>query len=111
MYTSATKCPYPVYAEPSRELYDLLGMTSTFALGDKAPDYVEQSVIGTVLGSMKQMLGQGWNMMKGGDFKQVGGEFLIEDGRCTWVHRMKTTRDHTEVDELRRVLGISESGS
>lgn len=44
--------------------------------------------------------------MKGGDFYQVGGEFLFENERVTWCHRMKNTRDHAEIPEMRKVLGL-----
>ena len=44
--------------------------------------------------------------LKGGDFKQVGGEFLFENGECTWAHRMKTTRGHAEVSEIRNLIGL-----
>ena len=45
-------------------------------------------------------------MMKGGNFHQVGGEFMFENERVTWCHRMKNTRDHAEIPEMRRVLGL-----
>lgn len=45
---------------------------------------------------------------KGGDHRQIGGEFLFElkgeEKQITWCHRMKTTRDHTEISELARIL-------
>lgn len=56
--------------------------------------------------SIFQGLSTGKNALKGGDFKQVGGEFLFENGECTWVHRMETTRGHSEVSELRNLLGL-----
>ena len=30
----------------------------------------------------------------------------MEDGECLWVHRMTTTRDHSEIPEIRRVTGL-----
>lgn len=51
-------------------------------------------------------------MLKGGDSWQVGGEFLFvkkgENWEVEWCHRMKTTRDHTEMGELKKVLGVKE---
>lgn len=60
--------------------------------------------------------------------QQVGGEFLFEsenregetpspaeenkelgdevEERVTWCHRMRNTRDHAEIPELREVLGL-----
>lgn len=67
--------------------------------------------------------------------KQVGGEFLFEpitdvmqspivpspngeskeeyfeeEKKVTWCHRMKNTRDHAEIPELREVLGFEDHG-
>lgn len=108
MYIEATSCPFPVYADPTRKLYDLLGMTRTLSLGSK-PDYIHTHVLINSVQSVFQGLGTGKNALKGGDFKQVGGEFLFERGECTWAHRMKTTRDHAEVTDLRGLLGLDGS--
>lgn len=108
MYVEATKCPFPVYAEPTRKLYDLLGMTRTLNLGAK-PEYQQSSIMLMSAQSIMQSLGSGRKALKGGDFKQVGGEFLFENGRCTWAHRMRTTRDHTEIVETRKLLGLDET--
>lgn len=45
-------------------------------------------------------------MLRGGDFRQVGGEFLFENGKVTWCHRMRNTRDHAEIPDLRKHLGL-----
>lgn len=105
MYTEATSCPFPIYADPTRKLYDILGMTRTLNLGSR-PDYMQSNVLINSVQSIFQSLGTGKHALKGGDFKQVGGEFLFEDGECTWSHRMRNTRDHTEVHELRELLGL-----
>ena len=82
----------------------------------------------------------GGKALQGLDFHQVGGEFLFEsidmsspiisptrevhkqlDGqvngngyvkekRITWCHRMKNTRDHAELPELREILGLDGAG-
>lgn len=108
MYTEATGCPFPIYAEPTRKLYDHLGMTRTFDLGSK-PEYMQTNVLINSVQSVFQGLKTGRKALKGGDFKQVGGEFLFEHGECTWVHRMKTTRGHAEVSEIRQLLGLDDS--
>ena len=34
-----------------------------------------------------------------------GGEYLIDrEGKILWSHRMNNNRDHTEIDELCRLL-------
>lgn len=134
MYTDATSCPFPIYTDPSRKLFDNLGMVKTLALGSR-PSYLRQSMAASVATSLLQGLKQVTTglAMRSGDHRQVGGEFLFEpmdlespvpevsDGRekeehgaqygaeekrVGWCHRMKTTRDHTEIPELRKILGM-----
>jgi hypothetical protein len=81
MYTETTGCPFPIYADPSRKLYDHLGMTRTFNLGAK-PEYMQTNVLINSVQSIFQGLSTGKKALKGGDFKQVGGEFLFENGEC-----------------------------
>ncbi|KAL5119641.1 hypothetical protein ACEQ8H_002487 [Pleosporales sp. CAS-2024a] len=105
MYAETTKCPFPIYADPTRKLYDLLGMTRTYQLGTK-PSYMQTNLLINSVQSIFQGLSAGKNATKGGDMKQVGGEFLFENGECTWVHRMRNTRGHSEIGELRTLLGL-----
>ncbi|KAF1359624.1 hypothetical protein EJ07DRAFT_118945 [Lizonia empirigonia] len=107
MYTEATGCTFPIYAEPTRKIYDHLGMTRTYDLGTK-PAYMQTNVLINSVQSIFQGLSTGRKALKGGDFKQVGGEFLFDHGECTWVHRMKTTRGHAEVSEIRTLLGLDD---
>lgn len=105
MYTEATGCPFPIYADPTRKLYDYLGMTRTYDPGQK-PAYMQTNMLINSVQSIFQGVKTGRNALKGGDFKQVGGEFLFENGECTWAHRMKNTRGHAEVSELRSLIGL-----
>ncbi|KAI9866115.1 MAG: hypothetical protein M1813_001676 [Trichoglossum hirsutum] len=109
MYVEETQCPFPVYADPSRKLYDQLGMSRTLSLGSKKPDYMRGSMLAGVFKSILQGVRSGTGGFKGGDIKQVGGEFMFDDGKVAWCHRMKNTRDHSEIPELRRVLGLTGS--
>ena len=80
-------------------------MTKTLSLGDKAPQYMRQSLYKLAFKSFIQELRSGRNILSGGDFFQVGGEFVFQsDGSISWCHRMKNTRDHAELDELRKAL-------
>lgn len=105
-YLKETNCPFPIFADPTKKLYHLLGMTRTLNMGSKAPDYMHDSVVVNAVKSIFQEFRAGRNMLKGGDIYQVGGEFLFEDGKVTWCHRMRNTRDHAEVSELKAVLGL-----
>ncbi|KAI4127857.1 MAG: hypothetical protein LQ347_004427 [Umbilicaria vellea] len=105
-YVQMTSCVYPIYAEPSRKLYDMLGMTSNLSMGSKKPDYLTKSMLAVTVQSIVKTIASGTDALKGGDVKQIGGEFLFEGGEVVWCHRMQNTRDHAEVEVLREVLGL-----
>ena len=84
-------------------------MTSTLGMGGKAPEYMQKSLISVIVGSFFQELRAGRSMLRGGDFSQVGGEFMFEEGKVTWCHRMKNTRDHAEIPVLRTQLRLDGS--
>ncbi|TVY83031.1 Thioredoxin-like protein AAED1 [Lachnellula suecica] len=149
MYKQETSCPFPVYADPTKKLYDELGMLRTLNLGSR-PEYMRRSLMSAMAGSFVQSLKQmkGGKAFQGGDYQQVGGEFLfepvnmstpicspdvangdneakklgevgngnlgsgdyLEEKRVTWCHRMRNTRDHAEIPELREVLGFDGEG-
>jgi hypothetical protein len=97
MYAEETDCPFPIYADPTRKLYDQLGMVKTLGLGTK-PAYMRKSILSSSFASVLQGLKQIKNglAMKGGDQRQVGGEFLFEP-----LDLM------TPTDEIERQLGRS----
>ncbi|PYH42904.1 peroxiredoxin-like family protein [Aspergillus saccharolyticus JOP 1030-1] len=111
-YLAETGCVFPLYADPERKLYAELGLGLSLAMGEK-PGYIQRSmgrvVAESVWANLRQMTrGLGW---KGGDQRQNGGEFLFQategsqgKGEVVWCHRMRNTRDHTEVDVLRGML-------
>ncbi|KAL8650117.1 MAG: hypothetical protein Q9210_004011 [Variospora velana] len=106
MYARETECPYPIYADPSKNLYAQLGMIRTLDLGPRSPQYMQYSLPSAIVRAIYQNLKAGRSAFRGGDYWQVGGEFLLEDGRASWCHRMRNTRDHTEIPETRRQLGL-----
>jgi hypothetical protein len=116
-YVSTTGAAYPVLTDPDRALYIALKLGRSKSMGPKKPEYIKQSLFASILSGIAQGLSSGRNALKGGDFWQVGGEFLFVrkgDGwDVEWAHRMRTTRDHAEVSELRRILGMdgSEEGA
>lgn len=139
MYQEATQCAFDIYADPTGKLYKELGMVRTLALGDR-PEYIRKGVLTSTIISIGQGLRQAvkGRALKAGAFNQVGGEFLFEpvgdifsspavsphptegetkevqekyeEKRVTWCHRMKNTRDHAEIPELREVLGLDGAG-
>lgn len=81
-------------------------MIRTLNLGSKSPEYMQYSVPSAVIRAVYQSLKAGRDAFKGGDYWQVGGEFLFENAQVSWCHRMKNTRDHAEIPETRRQLGL-----
>jgi hypothetical protein len=149
MYQSATSCPFPIYTDPTNNLYSELGMCKTLVLGQR-PEYQRRGTVKGILQSIAQgvihlpaALGRG-KTWEAGDMQQVGGEFMFEpvdvttpicapvdrnenpfdddvgrreklgvegeEKRITWCHRMRSTRDHAEIPELREVLGLDGVG-
>lgn len=107
-YAKETDCPFPIYADPTKKIYDLLGMTRTLSLGNKSPQYMQTSVLVNAVKSIIQEIRSGRNILKGGDFYQVGGEFIFDKGKVSWCHRMRNTRDHAEIPELRAALEMDD---
>ncbi|KAH7149206.1 AhpC/TSA antioxidant enzyme-domain-containing protein [Dactylonectria estremocensis] len=79
MYVTETNCPFPVYTDPTRSLFQALDMVNTLALGTK-PAYMRKSMTRSIMDSVVQGIKQipNGNALKSGDQRQVGGEFLFE---------------------------------
>lgn len=108
-YATNTSCAFPIYADPGREIYDNYAMTSTLDKGEK-PDYQTSSLFGVVTKSIASIVSAGpWNVFKGGSFVQVGGDFLLENGKPVWCHRMRSTRDHTDIPKLKQLLHVEKT--
>ena len=108
MYIRETSCSYPIYADPTRTLYQKLGMTQTLSLGPKNPDYIKKSLLTLVVEGFYKEIFAGRKMLSGGAPRQVGGEFLFEGGKVTWCKRMRNTRDHAEIPEVKQLLGLTQ---
>jgi len=100
MYVEATGCPFPVYTDPTRKLFESLGMVKTLQLGER-PAYLRKSLASSVISSVMQGLKQVPKGLatKSGDHRQVGGEFLFEPYDLV-------TPVATPQNELDRVLGL-----
>ncbi|MCJ1432753.1 hypothetical protein MMC27_002110 [Xylographa pallens] len=107
-YAETTACRFPIYADPTRKLYDELGMTHAMGMGQKPPAYVQKSLFSVIVQSFYQAISSGRRALSGGHFWQIGGEFLFENGDVTWCHRMQHTRDHAEVPEIRKQLRLDD---
>jgi hypothetical protein len=84
-------------------------MTRSTARSAKLPEYVRTSLFRGAIDGIGQIFsripkGDG---LKGGAFDQVGGDFLFENGKVTWCHRMRDTTDHSDLPKIREVLGLA----
>lgn len=79
MYASASGCPFPIYTDPTRKLYEELDMVKTLALGSR-PAYMRKSLVRSSMDSIMQGVKhiKTGLAIKGGDQRQIGGEFLFE---------------------------------
>ena len=117
-YAKETKAKYPIFADPSQGLFKKFGLARTISLGKK-PDYIPYGFWAGFSVFFAALSKAGSSALKAGDVKQVGGEYYLVDEfadvrfllgpglKCAWGHRMTTTRDHTEIVELRKVVGLS----
>lgn len=119
-YKAVTGCPFPIFAEPSRELFKKLGMTLSFNIGNKRPEYMKDiSPAAWAAGQVTQIKAslkaeeeesriRRRDILKGGHPMQIGGEFLFDEGQVVWCHRMKNYRNHAEVSVVRTLLELDE---
>lgn len=91
---------FPIYAEPTRKLFKTLGMKWSAKFGDR-PEYMRDiSLYNMVKGSAKGISAdfkedgglRKRDIVRGGNWLQVGGEFLFENGSVVWCHRMRNIR-------------------
>lgn len=100
-------CEFPIYSDPSRQIYHHFGMhMSTMAAGPK-PAYTKHGMTVNTLASLKRNTAM--PLKNPGDLNGLGGEFVIGPGKteCVYAHRMKNTRDHAELVDILKAIGMS----
>lgn len=101
-YMKMTDCPFDVYADPSRLTYTTLGLSVNETAAPEVPQYVKKysttSIIKAILISLG--LAAKTKSISAGKKSQNGGELIWVDGKIQYIHRMKHTNDHLEVDQL-----------
>ncbi len=108
-YSSRTQCAFPVYADPSTQLYDILGMHRTLSMGAKSPEYIQHSLFSGAVKSAWQIVKRVGNgdAMDGGDWQVNGGEFLF-----VWTDPLSTTQHvHAHARHRSRSRSRSKSNS
>lgn len=108
-YRRITGTPFPIYADPSRRLYKALGMSWTLRAGPNC-DYMKGiNRYQWLKGQVDQVRQEEKSLRtKGGNILWVGGEFMFSGGEVVWCKRMKNYRGHTEIEVIRRLLGVED---
>ena len=115
--TFTNNCPFPIFADPSRQLFKKLGMHTSLNIGRSRPEYMKdvsplawmKGQNETIKKSLRDPEGiRKRDVLRGGNPMQIGGEFLFDEGQVVWCHRMRNYRNHAEVAVLRRLLEIDE---
>ncbi|KZS98511.1 hypothetical protein SISNIDRAFT_481241 [Sistotremastrum niveocremeum HHB9708] len=112
-YLAMHKLDYPIYTDPTLELYHALGMTleSTDAGSVPPPGhghYVQHGVASGTIAVIGRAIRHGMPLLAdGGKIGQLGGELIVGPGlRCGFAHRMSTTAGHTPVRHLLIRAGV-----
>lgn len=103
-YHKFTSCPYDVFADPKRAVYDKLECVQSLSgnMGSGKPQYMTSSLLGGLKESIKSTLVGG--VWSGGKKNQNGGELIWINGNLKFIHRMQSTTDHLEVADLEEVI-------
>ncbi|CAE6427898.1 unnamed protein product [Rhizoctonia solani] len=107
--TDVFHCPYEMYTDPDRKVYNALGMTLRTNDGGSEQEKGSYVKHGTFTGTM-MVLKRALKMplANAGDIKQLGGEFILGPGlNCSFASRMHTTRSHTPIRDLLQAAGVS----
>ncbi|KAJ5083465.1 hypothetical protein N7456_012892 [Penicillium angulare] len=107
-YMEETGTELPIYSDSSGELYEKLQMTRTMDGFTTPPPYTEASFVGSFATCLKQMWRRGWAGLRGGNWGQQGGEWIFQDGRLRYAHRMEGDNDHLTAEELVEILRVDQ---
>ncbi|KAK8845349.1 hypothetical protein IAR55_006062 [Kwoniella newhampshirensis] len=109
-YKRLFKCPFPIYVDGPRRLYQLMGMTKM--TNDFGPlfrgraAYHQRAVPGQLVQSLTNIFRM--PLANPGTLTQLGGEFILSPGwNCDFAHRMSTTSDHMEAPDVLRLAGCA----
>jgi hypothetical protein len=105
-YMKMTNCPFDVYADPSRSTYAALGFSVNENAAPEVPEYVKKYSTTSILKAIWISLGLAakTKSVSAGKKSQNGGELIWFDGQLQYIHRMKHTNDHLEMDQLDYLL-------
>ncbi|KAL0575493.1 hypothetical protein V5O48_006478 [Marasmius crinis-equi] len=104
-----------VFTDPTLQLYETLGMGKLGEMcgkveGGKTPSpYVKRGLFGGIAAVVVRALKVGMSVReKGGETRQLGGEFVFTDSSsCTFAHRMRRRDDHVPIADVFQAAGDS----
>jgi hypothetical protein len=111
-YAEKTSCPFTMYAEPTRRLYSILGMSKSMSFWEQIPEWIRSK---TKWQGFKRSFPQFLRRLPHGDAHnpgagdQIGGDFLFDSGKMIWCHRMRNVADHSDISKIRGLLGLPAS--
>ncbi|KAJ1575363.1 hypothetical protein NDA12_004915 [Ustilago hordei] len=102
-YREVMQVPYPMFADPKRNIYRALGMT--LRTNDASPvcarpDYANMGMTKGILVAIKKGLFD-MPIRNPGDMKLLGGDFILGPGlQCSFTHRMTTADGHMDIPRI-----------
>ncbi|KAK6345149.1 hypothetical protein TWF718_007078 [Orbilia javanica] len=102
-YTKELQTPFHIYTDHSKAIFKAFGMGRTLQGPAKKPAYVKTTVVEMGLKAFKHVMKSaihGGALWDAGDMSQVGGEWLIRNGKLEWGHRMPDTAGHMSAEEI-----------
>ncbi|KAJ1034789.1 hypothetical protein NDA13_001043 [Ustilago tritici] len=102
-YREVMQVPYPMFADPKRNIYRALGMT--LRTNDASPvcarpDYASMGMTKGILVAIKKGLFD-MPIRNPGDMKLLGGDFILGPGlQCSFTHRMTTADGHMDIPRI-----------
>ncbi|KAH0833092.1 hypothetical protein J3R83DRAFT_12084 [Lanmaoa asiatica] len=110
-YRQIFRTPFTFYTDPTLRLHKALGMTLRIMEPKsqrKRGGYVRHGSMGGIAMVFKNALRVGMPVWeKGGDFTQLGGEFVLGPGMSvTYAHRMPNPRSHAPIMRVLAATGI-----
>lgn len=107
-YRKHLACPFPIYTDPTRKLQDALGILPAPLSGRESP--ARQKFLLRLNRAFDMFVAAAkMTSFRGGDRRQLGGEFIMMESSCSFAHRMRLPADHTPVPELLKAITKKES--
>lgn len=97
---------YPIYSDPTEAVYKHLGMTYRSLNQGTRGDYIQHGPVKSVALSFKRA--PAMPLRNPGSWTVLGGEFVLGPGlQCSYTHRMKAARNHAELSDIFKAIGVT----